>query len=1134
VKYLLVLALTVFAGIASAQKEPTVYSDDGGNLKIEVADGKQLSADSAYGGKPSAVQILAKIKNLQERLDALKTKGTDQKAVEEALKVRTVTDAWEGSDGHYINLGLFTKSQSVNLDVSHQGCMIHSGFSYTVAAFQTKDLRLEVFSKGDNEYQSDKFSLVASEYTTGKQATWGWYWLWLKVDSTCADNANADGQAHKTTVKAQVGVQGVNGEGLIDAEAADVGAKQANTPPGRAVPVEVISLEKTFEGASDIRGTVIRFDAPFVATELPKYDIYGDEIGESQPGKKFEEKYVSLGLATANSILSVEIDVNGCGIHQALTFRVVGSVGNVDNAYDRKLTAYTFAVGGKPTPKWLNGGFINPADLVSLKFEPNPNNEKLEFYLWVKVDGILPGDSSVCDNKFVRVTAKVSSAAGSPMADFDVDRRAPRTLGDIPTISFEELADRANKLQPEPVVMKWTETKDVLSTPEPLYLGVFRLDASINLKVESTVNCGLTNGYHFHLSPGQQGTWDRTLKKSTNHIVAYEFGSAADKAWQQDRIAMFYKKVGGQAHIWLTTKPRTGACEKEQTNTLKVWASIDSNSEAARAQPPFQDEPPMMDDGGATYEREVCGSSTDVTYPLEEVEIVSLTDTLANLVSEDGLRDAAALAVGKQIFRVKWEGSFQSPLQEPEDKQMFTKYIGTFKADEVVHIDATDTGCGTNVGIYANVVSRNMYSEKQTPESFIMGTAVKDGTRDALQLYWRASPNPNVESGADKTWYDLYVGVVEQQCPIPKEFREDKTAATQWWKDSYFKGTQPQHLMELTVKRSGKAPALLIRVANTPVSCDIDEAYVQQKVGEKLTWVCSTPQELKLKEDGSVQSPGDFELMSRISAEDIALAALSEPQIFGHIVNWDAALKAPKFGATHSANTVLPYETTITEKVSAHGITRNFHYQYIELPDGISDPDGMMYAGGKCRNCDDRTGYMYLGKFNAEQIVHIDFADISPWAFGQSIICTGKPFYGKVTNAQQVSWKAPKCFTSGSGKIRQDLMTVVYAADLDDKFNRAVNYWLASAAKPSLRSTQVMRRDYKIQVKTMPTLKEFEKAASKSDNWRFGQYSKADQTATLGKLNAALDRSATLTNTGVLEFISMEDTAAYSAFPLPE
>ena len=103
-----------------------------------------------------------------------------------------------------------------------------------------------------------------------------------------------------------------------------------------------------------------------------------------------------------------------------------------------------------------------------------------------------------------------------------------------------------------------------------------------------------------------------------------------------------------------------------------------------------------------------------------------------------------------------------------------------------------------------------------------------------------------------------------------------------------------------------------------------------------------------------------------------------------------------------------------------------------------------------------------------------------------------------------------------------------------DKNKRRVDYWLSSAIKPGNLGGRFLRRDYNIMVKAMKTYDDFKNSARR-ESWRFGAYSKDDQAAMLVKLNAALDTSsATETeNKGQVEFISMEDTAGYSGFPLP-
>lgn len=1102
------LIRTVFVGSANAQDAPpvAVYSDDAGNLKIDLAANKKLTADSAYGGKPSAVDILAKINNLKSRLAALKMKGTDKTEVENALLQRTVSDEWTGSDGRFIKLGLFHKSQAVNIDVSHVGCGIHSGFSYTVASRLENTLSLEAFQKGhaQNVYQTDKFSVVAGQY---QKESW-LYWLWVKVESTCENTDSKDDHRHKTVVRAQVGTVDISLSGLIERP----DETQAKTPPSNAFTVNELSLEKTFESSSNVRGNYLEFTVPVESSEVPQYNFAGEVI-KTNPVKVFKKTLVPLGLASASTVLKVEVDLGGCGPRIGLSFTVVGSTGTEDDAYDRRLTAYTMGIGGKPLPKWANGGSVAEADIVSLKFEPNPLNEKNQFYLWLQIDGSISGSMN-CVTPELKGVVKVAAGSGLPMQEIDVSRDPPRKLGDISTISFEEVAIKVDNLQPDPLVMSWTETTGIVSTPEPLYLGLYTLRQSVMIKVEQNLYCGVKNAYNFHLSPSLDGVFDFEAKRMSTHIRAYEFGSALDQIYMQDKIGFKYQKVGGNAHIWMTYKPKEGSCEKaeEKTNTITVYPIIYSD----RVTNPDGDGPVAVPKSTSTDES-----------PVVDIDIVSLQDTIGNLANKEDLRSAAALAVGQRMYREDWEGTV-ALVQEPEEAKQFTKYIGTFSVEEVVHIDATDTGCNSNVGIYANVVSR----WAGTPESFIMGSASADAVRDAIQLYWRASPNPKDAAGGSAKYYDLYVGVTEKQCAIPFQFREDKAAATKWWKEeSWMKGAQPKHVLAVTVRRSGKTPGAERK--DGTFRCADDDAYLQTQEGP---WTCGRPQELRLKFDGSVQSPGEFSQMTRISAEDIAQSTMSMPAKYGDIRDWDSVAKAPIWGPNALTNTILPYEFTVSELVSLHDVTRNFHYQYIEKIDGIDDPNGLMYTPNKCANCDKQTGYMYLGKFHAEQVVEIDFADIAPWAFGGSIRCTGKPWWGKATT-QSVVWRRPECFTYGTAAFRPDTMTIVYKRLDQGGSQRLIEYWLASGIKPtSLREGTVWRRDYQIKTRAV-VVAAYKSMGLTLDTLRFGKFAKTDQGVMLADLNDALDPDVTDKDQGTINFVSMEDADIWNggsaAFPIP-
>lgn len=575
------------------------------------------------------------------------------------------------------------------------------------------------------------------------------------------------------------------------------------------------------------------------------------------------------------------------------------------------------------------------------------------------------------------------------------------------------------------------------------------------------------------------------------------FGTAASLN-MADRFTLRYVRGMGLAGIdesvsfdpqsyrlWLEVRGMDNLCESYQESTVKVTAEV----------------------LGAVVGQ---AERADITMPSDASTAgqTTLEDAYIAMTDPAALRVATNLAVNRNHLVVRWNGTV-AVAQDASLAKVFTQYVGSYHAQDVVHLDITDEGCNSNVGLYTNVVARGGLTQREGwctaeldacgPESFIMGSANTDANRDAIQLYWR--PMIASDGVENNNMYDLYVVVSEKQCKGPASELVSKEKAQAWWDGSWMNGAAPSHQLTISAR------------SNLPPKAQCAEGEALIDVPDANRYECGAPTELVMDRDGTV-SPDRFQKMARMSAEDLVLAVGAPEKLFGDILDWDSTTKKPSFGPKAEYNTVIPYEFAINELMTPHGFTRNLRYQYMEAPDGVSDPNQLMYKVQKYPNIDDKTGYMYLGKYNVEQVLNIAVEDGIPWYYGAQLVCTGKAFWGTPNQGN-----APKCYTHGSSASRGGTSKVIYRRDEATAW--MVEYWLTSEIKPTLRDGTLWRRDVTVRIDTMST---------KVDEWskgklNWGAWSKNDQSAMLTRLNAALDTSV-VADQGVVKLLSMEEVAA--------
>ena len=92
------------AAPAAAALTPEIFSDDDGNLHLEVPAGKMVTAQNSFttvdsgdgdGDGKSVIHVLHKINKLKARLAALKNKLKSPDAVGLELGTRTIVNSWK-------------------------------------------------------------------------------------------------------------------------------------------------------------------------------------------------------------------------------------------------------------------------------------------------------------------------------------------------------------------------------------------------------------------------------------------------------------------------------------------------------------------------------------------------------------------------------------------------------------------------------------------------------------------------------------------------------------------------------------------------------------------------------------------------------------------------------------------------------------------------------------------------------------------------------------------------------------------------------------------------------------------------------------------------------------------------------
>ena len=321
---------------------------------------------------------------------------------------------------------------------------------------------------------------------------------------------------------------------------------------------------------------------------------------------------------------------------------------------------------------------------------------------------------------------------------------------------------------------------------------------------------------------------------------------------------------------------------------------------------------------------------------------------------------------------------------------------------------------------------------------------------ESLQLYYKKLPTDYQ--------YDLFLGVVEQQCGVwcpagdadCDKVAIDKTPQlAQEWAKKYL---QPKSIT-ITV-RSHIGPVVIGAKPKNPVPGDKD---------------------LTIQPDGTFNKADGFVQIGRTDMKTIAGGAGSGPQPKTYGVAVDATTGQPfVLGRTNfkfKGGAALPMQLVVTNNWA----NRQIQATWAEDKNGVLDATGSAaYSDGMNK----RAGYILIGVFSAGDVITFDVEDKKQWAYAEHITCkfAGKQQYAKM-----------QCFRYGSDGFNDCAVRIVYNTVAWDK----TYVWVTTSLYTNFRADR-NTRDVMVNLRHVP-----------------GKYSKwpdmgmQSQTAIKGYLNAA-------------------------------
>lgn len=989
-------------------------------LKLDVAPGKKIWA-SVGGAAP--VDVLGKVAELKQRIASLKESYQPEalrplvfrKVVQ--AEPYTKADLPPKDQSKYIEVARMQQAAAYRVDVSSKNCGLTGAQSFQVVGRKIDGkFRIEVFRKGGaGERWEGSNSQVEIMYKPMSTDEWS-YALYVKIGT----KAWADDDCK---MEAAVSLQSTME--ILEVE---------TSPPGKYQSAEdVVDLEAQFKQVSTLQISQTYTNEVSFTT--------GDD---GKDYRVFDDKPMYIGKFKATQVVHVDVEDDGCGTGLGLHYTVVGRMG-VQKSWGKPRS---FNYGS--LAQYMNGA----ATLFNL--EITDSNADLvanrEYHLWLRAKGTLRGKACGNPSRTTAITARPSTAPlPQPAA-------TPTSTGSQPIhhVGLEGVRNLINQHYPPVNTVPYKSNYGDKTEHPVVYIGRVNSAQHLDVYIDNKA-CARTLGARFTVV-SHPTSFAASAIDMPNRLgpEAFIFGTASSQRGNEiDNLQLWWKPVYKEGR------------EGKFTSSYDMWVYVKGKPE------PCGD----SDFTNATLSTRVV-SSTPLVVPEEGPATLDLTDAETRRVPVVSLEDIATLLDGDPTTvpaatEDKLYGDLLSNFKSgvssvsggvdtalkynctPDGgapRETVTKWLGLFHVADVVHMDVSDKGWGSNTGAYINIVGRDGLTTKNrerncadpdsdacpAPEAFLIGTPPRlDHIWDGIQLYWKVYDASKAGDGSREQagLYHLYLGVTApRSCQVPWSLRSKAGYSYATVGKEWAKGKNFEHTLTVSLRRMF-VPGAKADAATAPALA-LDPA-----TGE--------PKGAGFNRMRRISAAAEYEnAKSLLPRRTRQYGGWKDQPASDPIFKWPGHYNPAAVGgrpADGSPGSVmpnlLPYRSILKE--SPGFFRREFDLRFRADKSGVvwppKDVPGMVKYGclsraedGTCPegsataypNVDERYGYQYLGRYGSEQVLEIDVEDRMTWKFGNHFTCLSAnhfqsdkgPLYGPLAGQRHM----PVCFLLGSAGWRTE------------------------------------------------------------------------------------------------------------------
>jgi len=721
-------AVTLSATLSLAA-DPGMYSR-GGNLYMEVEDGKSIIVKSGE----TETDLLAELDSLSKSITDFETDLTEtvNKAMNRKVVVKDFDVSVQDPQPMNVPVGLLASNQAINLFMSVQGCGTNYGFSVDVVSAFGETRAPEAFMLGSAARDE---SLWTFKHVPVNDTH---YWLFVVYDTAKDEwcQNNVEGSSYTLNARVTVNSNSPLPE-FTDGELAKI------SPDRQGQPIALLSLEGLQKKLDSLNVYQIagKYDSNPPESKLKVVNhALGDEGNLAKGSYSNADGAFLVGQFKAHQTLNIDIEDRGQCRNLGMSFTLVAHSCFDDVNYACAPKAYYFGHAGKD--KW-----VNPAAGITFKWQKQSQNA---YWLWLYLPNQqkqytkegASADSCSSSGDFYPHTVNIRYQTSSPpprYEDADIPNFSPKQLEDVSMTSLQQVDEQVRSLS-RTIDVSWSGNNGDAagiagSSPDvnDLMLGKFNSSQVLDVTLELR-GCGQTFGAHMNIvarhgftSTNPDATWLTAPE-------AFMFGTAAP-ASAIDGVQLYWQAVDEHPNfywLWLQINGPVSMCKAASNNAVTVNTKVST---------PFleYDSPPK-----------VASKFLQPSDKLrKQVKRISIEDVASKLDPESPeLRATIQDAFNMQVFdKQTYNTNYESG--KTEEDVALLKYLGKFKVQSVVHIDVSDAGFGSDVGIFFNVVARWGLAGKSTPESYMFGAA-NEKAASHVTLKFKAVSNAE---------YELYLAI---------------------------------------------------------------------------------------------------------------------------------------------------------------------------------------------------------------------------------------------------------------------------------------------------------------------------------------------------------------------------------------